>query len=89
MLNPADFGGSVLPESIFGGDTVEEASKLFTQILSGNGTDEQNRVVVANTALALQTYGAAESLDECIGLANESLVSGKAMSVLKKLISLN
>ncbi|HFA48276.1 MAG TPA: anthranilate phosphoribosyltransferase [Bacteroidetes bacterium] len=89
MLTPADFGGPVAPESIYGGDTVEEASKLFTQILSGNGTEQQNRVVVANAALALQTYGTAESLDDCIAAAQESLISGRAMGVLKKLINLN
>ncbi len=89
MLTPADFGGAVEPQAIYGGDTVEEASKLFTQILSGNGTESQNRVVVANAALALQTYGVAESLEDCIATAEESLVSGKAMGVLKKLISLN
>ncbi|MEO1257747.1 MAG: anthranilate phosphoribosyltransferase [Bacteroidota bacterium] len=89
MLTPADFGGSVAPENIYGGETVEEASKLFTQILNGEGTDAQNRVVVANAALALQTYGIAESLDDCIAAASESLASGKALGVLKKLISLN
>ena len=89
MLTPADFGGSVAPENIYGGETVKEASRLFTQILSGEGTDAQNRVVVANAALALQTYGVAESLDDCIAAANESLGSGRALGVLKKLISLN
>lgn len=89
MLTPSDFGGEVAPENIYGGETVEEASDLFVKILSGNGTDAQKRVVVANAALALQTYGVAEGLDDCIGLANESLESGKAHDVLKKLISLN
>lgn len=89
MLTPDDFGGRVEPENIYGGDTIEEASKLFTQILSGSGTAEQNRVVVANAALALQTYGLAESLEDCLAAANESLQSGKAMNVLNKLINLN
>ncbi len=89
MLTPADFGGKVAPKAIFGGDTVEAASGLFINILEGKGTSEQNRVVVANAALALQCYGISESLDDCIEAANESLVSGKALGVLKKLISLN
>lgn len=89
MLSPADFGGKVAPKAIFGGDTVEAASGLFTKILEGKGTPEQNRVVVANAALALQCYGVSESLEDCIAAANESLVSGKAFGVLKKLISLN
>lgn len=89
MLTPADFGGAVEPENIYGGDTVEEASGLFAKILKGEGTPAQNRVVVANAALALQTYGLAESLEDCIAAADESLESGKAMEVLNKLISLN
>ena len=57
-------------------------------MLEGNGTDAQNRVVIANAALALQTYGVAESLDDCIAGAEESLTSGQAMGVLKKLTNL-
>lgn len=89
MLSPADFGGEIKPENIYGGETVEQASNLFIEILSGKGTEAQNRVVVANAALALQTYGVSENLEECIGMADESLKSGKAHNVLKKLISLN
>ncbi len=89
FVTPEDFGGSVAPESIFGGDTIEEASDLFTEILEGRGTQEQNRVVVANAALALQCYGVHEELEDCISAANQSLTSGKALKVLKKLISLN
>ena len=89
IVTPNDFGGKVAPESIFGGDTIESASGLFTKILEGGGTDEQNRVVVANAALALQCYGTHEGLDDCIAAADESLKSGKALSVLNKLISLN
>ena len=89
MLTPADFGGSVSSEEIYGGETIEDAAKIFVQVLEGNGTAAQNRVVIANAALALQTYGMAENLEDCIGLADESLISGKALNVLKKLISLN
>ena len=89
MLSPAVFGGEIIPENIYGGETVEEASRLFVHILKGNGTGAQTRVVVANAALALQTYGAAVELNECVNLANESLLSGKAYNVLKKLIELN
>ena len=89
MLTPDEFGGSVAPEAIYGGETVEEAAKIFVEVLEGNGTKAQNRVVTANAALALQTYGTAESLDDCIAAAEESLTSGKAMDVLKKLINLN
>ncbi|MFM7485370.1 MAG: anthranilate phosphoribosyltransferase, partial [Cytophagales bacterium] len=36
-----------------GGETVEEAGKLFIQILEGNGTKAQNAVVLANAGMAL------------------------------------
>lgn len=89
MLTPADFGGSVTPDDIHGGETVEDAAKIFIQVLEGNGSAAQNRVIIANAALALQTYGTAESLEDCMAAAEESLVSGKAMGILKKLISMN
>ena len=89
MLTPDKFGGSVAPEAIYGGETVEDAARIFVDVLEGNGTESQNRVVIANAALALQTYGVAESLEDCIAAAEESLTSGQAMGVLKKLSSLN
>lgn len=87
-LTPADFGGSVTETDISGGSTVEANAKLFTTILEGRGTAEQNRVVAANSALALQCISPGKSLEECIAEANESLESGRALGALKKLISL-
>ncbi len=87
-LTPADFGGSVTETDISGGSTVEANAKLFTAILEGRGTAEQNRVVAANSALALQCFSPEKSLEECIAEANESLESGRALGALKKLIAL-
>ncbi len=87
-LTPADFGGSVTETDISGGSTVEANARLFTTILEGGGTAEQNRVVAANSALALQCISPEKSLEECIGQANESIESGQALGALKKLISL-
>lgn len=87
-LTPADFGGSVTETDISGGSTVEANAKLFTTILEGRGTAAQNRVVAANSALALQCISPGKSLEECIAEANESLESGRALGALKKLIEL-
>lgn len=87
-IDPAEEGLSVVtPQSISGGDTVEESAKIFTRILEGNGTREQNEVVAANAAAAINLYYPKLSFSDSIGMARESLRSKKALNVLKNLIS--
>ncbi len=87
-FTPADFGGEVTEAELFGGDTVEEAKHIFINVLENKGTPAQHRVVVANSALALQCLSPETTLGDCIAQANESIVSGRALGALKKLISL-
>jgi anthranilate phosphoribosyltransferase len=70
---------------IYGGETVEEAAKIFMSVLKGEGSWSQNAVVLANSAMALQCTGKYSSYEECYQRAVESLESGKALEVLKKL----
>ncbi len=77
----------VNPEDIYGGNTVEEAAKIFVKILKGEGSWAQNAVVLANSAMALQCTGKYKSYEESYGAAVESLESGKANECLQKLIS--
>ena len=54
-LTPADFGfAPVSQEELFGGETVEEAAKIFKNVLEGTGTQAQHNVVIANTALGIR-----------------------------------
>lgn len=69
-----------------GGETVEEAGKLFIQILEGNGTKAQNAVVLANAGMALYCAGQSGSIEDALQKARESLDSGKALNCFKKLI---
>ncbi|MCH2196806.1 anthranilate phosphoribosyltransferase [Kordia sp.] len=89
MLTPEDFG---VPQhtqtSIYGGDSVASAAKIFTDILEGNGTDPQNNVVCANAGMAIATVKGLEA-KEGFEIAKESLQSGKALDVLKKLQQLS
>lgn len=73
-------------ESIFGGNTKEEAAKIFINILEGKGTEGQNSVVLANAAVALLNTNKYGNYDDCLALANESLESGKALNCLKQLV---
>jgi len=77
---------NVSPESIFGGETKEDASKLFIKILEGKGAEEQNSVVLANASIALENTGKYGNYDDCLALAKESLESGKALNCLKSII---
>jgi anthranilate phosphoribosyltransferase len=79
---------SVLPSDLYGGNTVEEAAKLFLQILKGEGSWAQHAVVVANAAMALFCTGRHGDYTHCYDAALESLESGKAYQALQKLISL-
>ncbi|RFS21085.1 anthranilate phosphoribosyltransferase [Chitinophaga silvatica] len=78
----------VHPEDIYGGNSVEDAAKIFMKILKGEGTWAQNSVVLANAAMGLYTLGKHESYDDCFAAAVESLESGNAHNAFKKLIAL-
>ena len=77
----------VSPEDISGGNSPEDAAKIFTRILKGEGTWAQNAVVLANAAIALHTTQQYLDYETCMNMAVESLESGKAYDSLKKLIA--
>jgi anthranilate phosphoribosyltransferase len=79
MVNAAD---------IYGGNTVEEAAKLFVKVLKGEGSWAQSAVVLANSAMALYAAGGFSRYDDAYAAAVESLESGKAYKALEKLIGL-
>ena len=78
----------IKPEDIWGGSTVDEAAEKFMNIIQGKGTPQQEAVVTANAAIALQTTGAFPDYDTAFEAAKESLKSGRARDCLKKLIAL-
>jgi anthranilate phosphoribosyltransferase len=79
---------SVSPADIQGGNSVEEAAKIFTTILKGEGSWAQNAVVLANAAMALHCTGSFNTYNEAYDIAVESLETGKAHKAFQKLISL-
>ncbi len=89
-LSPQSVGKQILTqESLFGGDTVEEAGVIFMNILRGTGTSAQNDAVAVNAGLAIHCIKPHVSLVDCIAEAEESLKSGKALKALETLVSLN
>jgi anthranilate phosphoribosyltransferase len=75
------------PESIAGGHEVEEAAKIFSDIIEGRGTNSQKNAVIANAAFAIQSNQPQNSLEDCLSMARESLESGKAKETLKTLLA--
>ena len=88
LVSPQDLGFKRLEQwEIFGGDTVEEAAKIFVSILDGKGTEAQNNAVLANAACALKTFDTNKSFETAFEEAKDSLLGLKAKGSLSKLIS--
>ncbi|HMQ50339.1 MAG TPA: anthranilate phosphoribosyltransferase [Saprospiraceae bacterium] len=87
LMAPEDFGKTTLQQSdLYGGETEAEAAAILLQVLKNQSTAAQKDVVVVNAALAIHTLCPEKSLGDCIGMATESLESGRALQVLKRLI---
>lgn len=89
MLTAEDFGvHTIKEEDIYGGDTIESSAAIFKKVISGEGTEAQNNVVCANAGMAIATV---KNLEPKAGfeLAKESLLSGKGLERLNKLIALS
>ena len=78
----------ISPELIGGGETVQESAKIFMDVLSGTGTTEQNNVVLCNASMAIKTIHPDKSFADCYYIAEESLLSKKALKSFNTLISI-
>lgn len=78
---------NISAESIFGGNTKQDAAEIFKSVLEGNGTYEQNSVVLANAAMALKNTEKYGDYKKCMDLATRSLESGKALQSLQNIIN--
>jgi len=89
IMTPEQLGKRLVEATdIYGGATVEEAAKIFSKILHGEGTWAQNAVVLANAAMALHCTGNYKTYNDAYQAAVESLDKGKAYEVLQKLIAM-
>jgi len=86
---PASLGfKTTKPEDIYGGASVSEGTKIFTDILEGKESAARREVVIANAAVALQCLHPDISFSDCIAMASESLDGGKALKALHQLLSI-
>jgi anthranilate phosphoribosyltransferase len=88
FINPEDLGQKRIEQStIFGGNSVAEAAKIFKTIIEGKGTEAQNSVVLTNAAFSLKIVDETKSFETAFELAKESLFGLKAKRSLDKLVS--
>ncbi|WP_313367564.1 anthranilate phosphoribosyltransferase [Sphingobacterium mizutaii] len=78
---------AIAPEDLAGGESIEEAAKIFRQIIEGEGTDIQNNVVLSNAAFGIKTFHPEKSFADCYYEAEESLLGHKALRSFKTLIN--
>jgi anthranilate phosphoribosyltransferase len=90
MVDAAIFGLSPLRATeIVGGSDIEASAKIFLNILEGKGSEAQVSVVIANAALALQTFNPGSDLAINVERARIALEDGKALECFKRLMELN
>lgn len=88
LFSPEEIGFNTQKQSdIFGGETIQDAAKIFVNVLNNKSTDKQKNVVLANSSFAIKCLEPNKSLEDCIAIANESIGSGNAYQSLKKLIA--
>ena len=75
------------PSKIGGGSTVQESAEIFKAVLDGEGSSEQNNVVLCNAAVAIRTIKPEKSFADCFYEAEESLNSGMALRSFNRLLS--
>ena len=89
ILTPSHFNSEALkPTDVYGGNSIESSAKIFNDILSGKGTEAQNKVVCANAALAISTVKNTSIADSYL-MAQEALKSGRAKASFNTLIQLS
>lgn len=90
VVTPESLGFTRITEvDLYGGETVEEAARIFDRVLSGEATEAQTNTVIINAAYAIQTIDRTKPLTECIALTRASIESGAAMRTLKLFIEIN
>lgn len=89
IMTPEQMGKRMVSaQDIHGGNSVEDAAKIFLSILKGEGSWAQNAVTLANAAMGLYSTGDYKKYHDAYQVAIESLESGKAYQSFKKLMVL-
>lgn len=84
-IDPKNFGFTGLDPADMRVETVDDAKKVFIDILSGVGTPAQRAAVILNSAAALVAASAAKDFRQGIRQAGTALQNGTALAKLEEL----
>jgi anthranilate phosphoribosyltransferase len=89
LVFPKELGLDQISEiELSGGRTISDAEKIVRDILTGDGTEAQNRVVLANAALGMQCMEA-QTFESAYERAERSLQDGSAAESMATAIKLS
>jgi anthranilate phosphoribosyltransferase len=74
------------PRDILGGSSVKDSADIFLEVLNGEATAAQQNVVLCNAALAIKTLSPEKTFADSFYVAEESLLSKKALNSFKTLV---
>lgn len=90
VYTPGELGFPMYdPCDLWGGETVEQAARIFDAVLEGTASPGQSDCVQANAAFAIRTLDPALSWEEARAKARESLESGRAAECFRCFVELN
>ncbi|MDR3651397.1 MAG: anthranilate phosphoribosyltransferase [Paludibacter sp.] len=75
-------------EELWGGNSVDDAARIFMNVLENKATDAQRDAVVINSAIAIQTRCPQKPLEQCKAEAAESLAGGYAKKAFVKFVEI-
>ncbi len=84
-IKPTDFGIKMATLNDIKGGTPEENKEIILKILKGEEQGPKRDVVLLNAGTALYVAGKADSIQNGIDIAKDSIDSGKALEKLNQL----
>jgi anthranilate phosphoribosyltransferase len=90
IYTPEQLGFATAAQSeLWGGETIEEASGIFDNVLANKATQAQKNCVIVNAAFAIHTLEPEISIEQAIKEARESIESGAARGAFARFCEIN
>lgn len=90
IYTPESLGWSrIAQKELSGGNSIEDAAKIFDNVLHNTATEAQLNCVIANAAFAIVTLEPEIELNDAIEQATDSIKSGRALSAFERFVQLN
>jgi anthranilate phosphoribosyltransferase len=90
LFVPGDLGLRRASQAeLSGGETPEDAARIFDLVLRCEATEAQMNAVLVNAAFGIRTIEQDKSIDDCLDQARDSLYGKKALKTFNQYIELN